>query len=438
MPRGRVPTHRDAGGLSCDTPRAMPRMILANARILTLAANPAGPRRGGAMRELGVIPRGFVVIEDERIAAVGAGDAPAGSGAATDAGDETIDLDGRVVMPAFTDCHTHACFGGERYAEVAMRLAGTPYLDILAAGGGIMSTVRATRAAPVDALADGIRERLAQMRATGTAHVEIKSGYGLEQETELRMLDAIRTVADEDAGIVVPTFLGAHAVDGDEAEYAARVTDAMLPAVVARHGAITCDAYCEKGSWSPASTRRLFERARELGCPLRVHVDQFNELGFLDEAIALGARTVDHLEATSDAGLARVAASDAIGVLLPGCGLTLDLRFANGRRLIDAGGAVAIATNLNPGSSPLTSMPLVIALAARFCGLTHEEAITAACWNAACALGIERETGSIEPGKRADLLVLPTHDERALAYEWGTCAPITTIIAGDPAADSDW
>ena len=413
----------------------MPDMFLTNARILTLANAGAddGPRRGHAMRELGVIARGSLVVRAGRIDWIGEGRPPADRAI----GLAPVDLGGRVVLPAFTDCHTHACFAGERYGEMAMRLAGTPYLDILAAGGGIMSTVRSVRAATTGELAANLRARLALMRRTGTAHAEVKSGYGLDTATELRMLEAIATVAADDPGTVAPTFLGAHAVDGEPAAYTRLVVDEMLPAVVARFGAIPCDAYCEKGAFSREDTRTLLERARELGCPLRLHVDQFHELGALGDALELGARTVDHLEATSPAMLDEVARSRTIAVLLPGSGLSLDLRFTNGRHLLDAGAAVAIATNMNPGSSPLVSMPLAIALASRFYRFDHAEAITAATWNAACVLGIERETGSLAPGKRADLVILPTDDERALAYEWASVAPEAVVVGGMPVAGAD-
>jgi imidazolonepropionase len=384
------------------------------------------------MRDLGVIERGYVHVVDGRIAAVGAGDPP------PDIETGASDRGGRVIMPAFVDCHTHACWGGDRYGEVAQRLAGVPYLDILAAGGGIMSTVRATREAFAagphhEGLLRILSARTNEMRRRGSLAIEVKSGYGLDRTTELETLRAIRAhesnAARDGDGFFVPTFLGAHAIDGDETAYCTRVIEELLPEVVAEFGPIACDAYCEKGAWSPAWTKKLFERAQSLGCPLRVHVDQFNELGFLETALEMGARSVDHLEATSREGLKRVARSQSTAVLLPGCGLTLDGRYANGRYLIDEGAAVAIATNCNPGSSPIVSMPLVIALAARFCGLTHAEAITAATYNAACVLGLEKETGSIEVGKRAHLVVLPTRDERALAYEWATAEP-EAVYAG--------
>jgi imidazolonepropionase len=423
---------------TCDNRAMSSAALFTNARILTLAraatadARETGARRGEAMRDLGVIDRGFVHVVDGRIAAVGAGEPPDAIAAAR------VPLDGRVLMPAFVDCHTHACWAGERYGEIAQRLAGVPYLDILAAGGGIMSTVRATRdAARRDPSGAALREALAMrtnaMRRRGTLAIEVKSGYGLDAATEVAMLEAVRTLADraerEGDGFFVPTFLGAHAIDGDEDTYCARVVEEVLPEAVARFGPIACDAYCEKGAWSPTWTKRLFERAHALGCPLRVHVDQFNELGFLETALEMGARSVDHLEATAREGLIRVARSKTTAVLLPGCGLTLDGRYANGRVLVDEGAAVAIATNCNPGSSPIVSMPLVIALAARFCGLTHAEAITAATYNAACVLGLEHETGSIEVGKRAHLVALPTNDERALACEWAIAEP-SEIYAG--------
>ena len=414
----------------------MDRLLFTNARILTLAPAgvPPGPRRGRAMRELGLIERGHLVVVEGRIAALGPGDPPVDAKGPC----PSIDLGGRVLMPAFVDCHTHALWAGDRYDEVAKRLAGVPYLDILAGGGGIASTVRATREAlradpSGEALVGLLARRTAAMRARGTLAIEVKSGYGLDRETELGMLAAIATharqVADAGLGAVVPTYLGAHAIDGAEDPYCRRVVDELLPEVVARFGAIACDAYCEKGAWSPAWTRRLLERAGSLGCPLRVHVDQFNELGLLDVALELGARSADHLEASSREALARLARSRTSAVLLPGCGLTLDGRYADGRFLVDEGAAVAIATNCNPGSSPIVSMPLVIALAARFCGLSHAEAICAATFNAACVLGLEQELGSLAVGKRALLVTLPSPDERALAYEWGAAEP-DRVLAG--------
>lgn len=407
-------------------------MILNDARILTLAhaerSSQGSARRGQAMRDLAIIERGAIEVIDGRIAAVHVGDAP--TSALRAHGEEVYDMGGRVVMPAFTDCHTHACFAGERYDEMELRLRGESYLNILAAGGGIMSSVRAVRGATQTELVENLRARIALMRRTGTAHIEVKSGYGLELDAELRMLRAIRAVAASDSGIITPTFLGAHAIDGEAAHYCAMVEREMLPAVVREFGAIACDGYCEKSAWSREATLSLLRAAKVLGCPLRVHVDQFNELGMLEDALALGMQSVDHLEATSSASLQRVAQSNAIAVLLPGSGLSLDLRFADGRALLDGGGAVSIASNMNPGSSALTSMPLVIALAARFFRFTHAEAITAACWNSACVLGIESETGSIEVGKRADMIVLPTRDERALAYEWCSVSPIATIVHG--------
>ena len=401
----------------------MSSLTVTNARILTLAGSDV-PRRGRALAELGVIERGFVRVEGTRIAAVGAGDPD------SDAADETIDAGGRVLMPGFVDCHTHACWAGERFDEFDMKLAGRSYLEILEAGGGIMSTVRAVRAAGGDTLAESLQARLSRMAALGTTTVEVKSGYGLTTADELKMLRAIRVAAAATGQTLIPTFLGAHAIDPDNPRYVDETINETLPAVVEEFAGIACDAYCEKGAWSLADTGRLFERAAGVGCPLRVHTDQFSSLGMTRLAIEMGAVSVDHLEATTPADLELLAASPTIGVALPATGFHLDDRYAPGRALVDAGGALALATNYNPGSAPTPSMAFVIALACRKLGLTPAEAIAATTVNAACVLGLQGEVGSIEPGKRADLQLMDFTDERELGYEFATAGPQLVLCAG--------
>ncbi len=413
--------------------------LIENARLLTLApkAGEHGARRGARLRDLSIIARGWVACEGDRIVAVGEGEPSDRSSAA--AGTRRINALGKVVMPAFVDCHTHACWAGNRYDEYSMRLAGREYLDILAAGGGIMSTVRAVRESSTEALAATLTQHLQRMRSKGTGAIEVKSGYGLSEAAELKMLDAISMVANGAPGTlapIIPTFLGAHAIPADNERWPEQCI-AMLPTVVARFGAVQCDAFCERSAWTPQQCQELFKAARALGMPCTAHVDQFNALGFLTQALTLGVRSVAHLEATTQAELAAAAVSNTIGIFLPGSGMHLDLRFAPARRFIAQGGAPAIATNCNPGSSPVYSMPLIVALATRFLGLTHEESITAATFNAAAALGLDAECGAICEGYRSDLLILPTDDERALAYEYGSAEPETVILGGQFVVGSD-
>ena len=406
------------------------RTAITGARILTLASGQPDrtPRREGSLADLGTLDRGWILVEEGRISRVGTGDAPR-----FESGTRIIHADGRVVMPAFVDCHTHACFAGDRANEFEARLAGASYLEILAAGGGIMATVRAVRDAEETLLAEALLGRLERMARLGTGTVEVKSGYGLDPATELKMLRATRLAAERSPQIVVPTFLGAHALDAD-AEDPDKAVNAIineaLPEAAAAFPGIICDAYCEEGAWNLADCRRLFESAQALGCPIRVHTDQFNRLGMTRLAVEMGARSVDHLEATSPEDLQRIAASDTIGVLLPTSGFSLDDRYADGRGLIDRGGAVAIASNYNPGSAPSPSVALAIALACRKCGLRPAEAITAATWNAACVLDLQDEVGSLEPGKRADLLLLDTRDERDLGLEIAGPGPVGVMLAG--------
>jgi imidazolonepropionase len=417
------------------------RRLIRNARVLTLAGG-SRPRRGREMSDLGVIPRGDVLVENGVIAAVGehleAADA------------EVVDAGGRVLMPALIDCHTHACFAGDRLDEWEMKRRGATYLEILQRGGGIMSTVRAVRAAGEDDLVRSLVERIGQMQHLGTTTVEVKSGYGLDAATELKMLRAIDRAAKIVAprGVhVVPTALLGHAIDADApgtpAEFVERTIRETLPAVSKEFPGIAVDAYCENGAWSLEDCRRLFERARELGHPCRVHADQFNSLGIIDLNTQLGEpgrplfRTIDHLEATAPPLLERLAESGTIGVLLPCAGFHTDGRYADGRRLIDAGGAVAVATNCNPGSAPCLSVPMAVALAVRFNGLSVAEAITAVTVNAAAACGLA-DRGAIAPGQRADLLLLNTTDERRLAHDFGASPVAALFPAAAPAITAPW
>jgi imidazolonepropionase len=388
-----------------------------NARILTRAApasGPAaspGPRRGKERGELGIIPAGEVLVADGKIAAVG-------PKIEVSTGAEIIDAAGRVLMPGFVDCHTHACWAGDRIVEWDMQLNGVSYSEILKQGGGMQSQKQ---------LAAGLRERLGPMLREGTTTVEVKSGYGLTTESELKMLRAIRRAAGEWPGTVVPTALLGHAFEGRLDDYARMVVKSMLPEIAKEFPDIAVDAVCENDAWNLEACVKLFEKAAKYH-PIRVHADRFTPLGMIPEAIRLHARSVDHLEAAKKDHLILLANSPTIGVILPSTGLHTDQRFARAGFFVNQGGAVALATNCNPGSSPTHSMPLAIALAVRFCGLTPAEAIVAATANAAAVLGLA-DRGTIEPGKRADLILLRHRDERALAHELGG-NPVDLVICG--------
>jgi imidazolonepropionase len=396
-------------------------LLIRNARVLTLSV-PGGerPRRGKALRELGIIERGEVLVDTDKISAVGPKvEAPAEA--------EVIDAGGRVLMPGFVDCHTHACWAGQRVDEWEQRLSGVPQKEILQAGGGIMATVRAVREATPKQLAANLKPRLDAMLRGGTTTVEIKSGYGLTTEAELKMLRAIQRAAHEWPGTIVPTALLGHAFEGTLEDYAKMVVKDMLPEIAREFPGITVDANCDRDAWSVEACVRLFEKARKHH-PLRVHADQFQSLGMVPEAIRLGARSVDHLEASTKEDLLLLAASRTFGVILPCTGLHLNQRWARAGFFAEAGGAVALATDCNPGTSPTHSMPLAIALAVRFGGLTPAEAIVAATVNAAAVLGLA-DRGMIEPGQRADLILLHHKDERQLAYELGG-NPVDLVIGG--------
>jgi imidazolonepropionase len=400
--------------------------LLTNARLITLAGHD-GPRKGTDMSDLGIIENGWLMVEDDRIIAIGPGDPPENVQP-----DATLDVEGRAVLPSWVNCHTHACWAGDRIDEWTQLLAGRSYLDILGSGGGIMKTVRAVRAATVDELTEYLLARVGRHRLMATGTLEVKSGYGLQTEAELNMLRAVHDASRMTDVLVTGTFLGAHAIDPDQPNFVDRMIDETLPAAAEEFPGIPCDAYLEQGAWSLTDTRRYFERAVDCGCPIRLHADQFNSLGGVPLAIEFGARSVDHLEATTTADIARLGASDTIGVLLPITGYHLDQRWANGRGLIDAGAAIAIATNDNPGSAPCPSMAAALGMACRRCGVSPHEAIAAGTWNAACVLGLEDEVGSLETGKRANIQILDSPDERIVCWEVAPPPPPVQLINGHP------
>jgi imidazolonepropionase len=413
--------------------------VIRDARVLTMLAPleqrpPSAGRRGRMVGELGVVPRADVLVVEDRVASVarpesgGGGRFPESLRSIPIA--REIDARGRVLMPGFVDCHTHACWAGSRMEEWERKLAGATYQQIMAGGGGIMSTVRATREASREDLGAGVLDRAGRMLRLGTTTIEVKSGYGLAAEHELKMLEAIVGAGRTFPGTIVPTALLGHALDPEmEAQaFVERTIAQTLPRVSRAFPGIAVDAFCERGAWDLSDCFRLLSAAREAGHPIRVHADQFTSLGMTAHAVSLGARSVDHLEASTPESLRELAESETFVVGLPVCGFHLDGRYANLRTLIEHGGKVCIATNFNPGSAPCPSMPLAIGLAVRHCGLTPAQAIGAATVNPACLLGLG-DRGYIAPGARADLALLHHADERALAYEVGG-NPVDTVLVG--------
>lgn len=410
-------------------------LLIRGARVVTLADGAGGdaslrPRRGAGLRELMVLDQADVLVHDGVIAAVGQSLARPAGGTTRE-----IEADGRVLVPGFVDAHTHACWAGDRLDEWESRRAGVAYLDILRAGGGIMSTVRSVRAASEETLAALLLERLNLALAHGTTAIEVKSGYGLTTADELKMLRAARRAAEAWPGRVVLTACVAHALDPEQTGQVDRTIGETLPAVHEAFPGVAIDGYCEKGAWSLDDCVRLFTAARQLGHPVRVHADQFNTLGMLPAAVRLGARSVDHLEASRPDELRRLGASETAGVLLPAAGFHLDGRYADGRALIDSGGIPVVASNWNPGSAACWSVPMAAALAVRCCGLSPAEALHACTANAAWLLGL-MDCGRIAPGLRADLVLLAHRDERELGHSFGGNPAVLVVCGGRVVAET--
>ena len=399
--------------------------------------SPGTPLRGQDMASVHAIEHGSVAVEAGRIAAVG----PAEDLDGRYAGKRTIDCRGRSLCPGFVDAHTHTVFGGARAAEFEMRIKGASYLEIMAAGGGIVNTVRHTRAATVDELVSSASTRLDEMLTLGTTTVEIKTGYGLSAADELKMLRVIEQLDRDHPCDIVPTFLGAHAVppefEGDAEAYTRCVIEKILPDAAAwyqssrladRGVPMYIDVFCEDHAFDLDQSRRVLESGINVGLKAKMHVDQFNDFGGVAMAVELGAASVDHLDVTGREAIESLARSDTIAVLLPAVNFNLGMAdYADGRAMMEAGAAVALATDLNPGSAPCPSMPTVMAIACRYQRFTPAEALHASTINAAFAIGQGDRTGSIEVGKRADILILNEADYRHIPYFFGG-NPVHTVI----------
>jgi imidazolonepropionase len=343
-----------------------------------------------------------------------------------------LDGEGGTLLPGFVDPHTHLPWAGSREEEFSMRLAGKTYMEIAAAGGGILSTVRATRHSSEEELARGLRQRLNRMLRYGTTTAEAKSGYGLNLADEVKQLQAIRRASAEHAVDLVPTLLAAHETPpeyrDDRQAYLEVVCDEIVPAVSEQGLATFCDVFCEEGVFTAEESRRVLTAGRSCGMAPRLHADEFVDSGGAELAAELGALSADHLIAVSPAGIEAMAGTGVTAVLLPGTSFFLMKHtYAPARRLVEAGVPVAIATDCNPGSSNTESMPMVFVLAVFELGLTIEEALTAATLNAACCLGLGDRIGSIEVGKQADLVLLDAPNLLHLAYHYGV-NPVRTVI----------
>ena len=405
-------------------------LLIHSAAQLVTCASPAGtPKRGQAMRDVGLLEDGAVAVRDGVIAAVGrSAELRAAYSAA-----KTVDASGKAVCPGFVDPHTHAVYAGDRVDEFEMRIQGATYMEIMAAGGGIVSTVKAVRSAPLGQIVVETRARLNEMLRHGTTTAEVKTGYGLDSANELKLLEAIAALDAEHPIDLIPTFMGAHALPpeyrGRADDYVALVIDEMLPqaadwyrrsAFAAKGAPFFVDVFCEQNAFDLEQSRRVLAAGQSLGMGVKAHVDEFTSLGGVRLAVALGAVSVDHLDVTPPGEVELLAASDTVGVVIPAVNFNLgSAHFADARAMLDAGAALALTTDINPGSAPCPSMPMVMAIACRFQRLLPSEALNASTINAACAVGMGDRLGSLEAGKQADLLILNTPDYRHLAYQFG-------------------
>ncbi|QNU07232.1 imidazolonepropionase [Peribacillus butanolivorans] len=393
------------------------------ANLATLASEKKGPRSKEAMSDLGLIEDGSLWMENGLIQAVGTTKEIEELYADRLHEAEVFDASGYLVTPGLVDPHTHVVYGGSRASEFEMRLEGATYMDIMNAGGGIHATTRMTREASEEELMEQTIRRLDSFLAHGVTTVEGKSGYGMNLETELKQLRVMKKLQEKHPIDLVPTFMGAHAVPnefkGREDDFVDHLINEMLPIVAKEKLAEFNDVFCEKGVFTPEQSERILEAGKNYGLIPKIHADEIESYGGAELAAKIGAISAEHLLKASEDGIQDMAKSGTIACLLPATALYLREEAAAGRRMIDEGVAVAISTDCNPGSSPTTSMPLVMNLACISMRLTPAEALTAATYNAACAINRQEKVGSLEVGKQADVVLWNVENYQELQYLFG-------------------
>lgn len=400
----------------------MSSLLIKNAsQLATLSSTIKGARKKEEMSELNVIEDGAIYIVDGRIEAVGLSKELVPKYEAE--ADEVVDATDCLVTPGLVDAHTHVVFGGSRANEFERRLQGATYMEIMNEGGGIHATTRMTREATEDELFEQTKRRLDSFLTHGVTTVESKSGYGMNWETELKQLRVMQRLQKEHPIDLVPTFMGAHAVPeeykGKEDEFVEHIINDMLPIVAEEKLAKFNDVFCEKGVFTPEQSERILEAGKEYGLIPKIHADEIESYGGAELAAKVKAISAEHLLKASDQGIKDMAEAGVIACLLPATALFLREEAAEGRKMIDEGVAVAISTDNNPGSSPTTSMPLVMNLACITMRLTPAEALTAATYNGACAIGMEDEVGSLEVGKKGDIVMWDVATYQELQYLFG-------------------
>jgi len=410
-------------------------ILIKNANeVITLKSEVQGPRIKEQMRAIAVIEDGSVLLQENRIVAVGSYEQLAIDFPHLVEEADVIDATGKIAMPGLVDCHTHLVHGGTREQEFNMRLNGSTYMEIMNAGGGIHATTKRTRETSFEALYEKTKQHLDVFLKHGVTTVEAKSGYGLDWETEKKQLEVAKKLQDTHAVDVISTFMGAHAVPRDfkgrEDEFVDVVIHDMLPKVAQLKLAEFNDVFCEKGVFTPAQSRRILEAGKALGLTPKIHADEIEPYNGAELAAEVGAISAEHLLVASDEGIQSMAEAGTIAVLLPGTAFFLRAPFARGRLMIDEGVPVAISTDFNPGSSPTMSLPFIMNLACMHMGLTLEEVLTATTINAAYALNRGHEIGSLEAGKQGDVIILDVANYKQLQYFYGMNHTHTVIKKG--------